>query len=410
MRTFTGLSLALAVLLATQSRALNSLPPGINLPEGTGKTIVTAHCLQCHDATRLATPGQTPAGWSNVVAQMINIGSDLPKSDVVPLTDYLAKNFPRIPPAPARIIPGQAHVSFQEWAVATEGAFPHDPLATRDGAVWYAGQKGSLLGRIDPATSAIKEYRTTIPDSGPHGLTADVAGNIWFTANYAGYIGKLDPKTGVVTAYKLSDARDPHTPVFDQKGVLWFTVQGANKIGRLVPSTGEIKLATVPTAHALPYGIVISSSGVPYFAEFGTHKLASVDPNTMAIREYELPNANTRPRRIAVTSDDVLWYTDYSRGFLGRYDPKTGASSEWPSPGGNNSAPYAITALNDIIWYCETNVKPNTLVRFDPRSQKFQSWPIPSGGEVVRNMMPTAAGGLVLAESGAGKVAQVTVN
>ena len=60
MRTFTGLSLALAVLLATQSRALNSLPPGINLPEGTGKTIVTAHCLQCHDATRLATPGQTP--------------------------------------------------------------------------------------------------------------------------------------------------------------------------------------------------------------------------------------------------------------------------------------------------------------------------------------------------------------
>jgi virginiamycin B lyase len=46
-------------------------------------------------------------------------------------------------------------------------------------------------------------------------------------------------------------------------------------------------------------------------------------------------------------------------------------------------------------------------VRFDPRSQKFQTWPIPSGGGVVRNMMPTADGKLVLAESGVGKVALV---
>jgi virginiamycin B lyase len=54
-------------------------------------------------------------------------------------------------------------------------------------------------------------------------------------------------------------------------------------------------------------------------------------------------------------------------------------------------------------------VQPNTLVRFDPKSQKFQSRPIPSGGGVVRNMMPTKSGSLVLAESGAGKVALVTI-
>ena len=73
------------------------------------------------------------------------------------------------------------------------------------------------------------------------------------------------------------------------------------------------------------------------------------------------------------------------------------------------SQPYGITALNDILWYSESGVRPNTLVRFDPRSQKFQSWPIPSGGGVVRNMMPTRSGGLVLAESGAGKVALVSI-
>jgi len=63
---------------------------------------------------------------------------------------------------------------------------------------------------------------------------------------------------------------------------------------------------------------------------------------------------------------------------------------------------------DDAVWYSESNVQPNTLVRFDPRTQKFQTWPIPSGGGVVRNMMPAPGGGLVLAESGAGKVALVT--
>ena len=83
--------------------------------------------------------------------------------------------------------------------------------------------------------------------------------------------------------------------------------------------------------------------------------------------------------------------------------------SEWPSPGGPSSQPYGITLLDGIVWYSESGVRPNTLVRFDPRSEKFQSWAIPSGGGVVRNMMPTHDGRLVLAESGAGKLALVDI-
>jgi virginiamycin B lyase len=155
--------------------------------------------------------------------------------------------------------------------------------------------------------------------------------------------------------------------------------------------------------------MVISSKGVPFFAEFGTNRIGEIDPNTLAIREHVLPNPGTRPRRIAITSDDVLWYSDYARGFLGRYYPKNGAAHEWPSPGGAGSQPYGITALHDVIWYSESGVRPNTLVRFDPQSRDFQSWVIPSGGGTVRNMMPTRDGRLVLAESGAGKVALVTI-
>jgi len=381
------------------------------LPAGNGREIAAANCTGCHDAGRLVYPGYTREGWQDVIGRMTKLGVALTAGQLLVLTDYLARAFPERPPPPATIVAGSVRVSFTEWAVATPGAFPHDPLATADGAIWYTGQRASLLGRIDPVTGTIREYPTRIPDSGPHGLVADAAGNIWFTANSAGYIGKLDPKSGSVTAYRMPDerARDPHSAVFDQHGVLWFTVQAANFVGRLAPDSGAVRLVPVPTAHALPYGIVVSSHGVPFFAEFGTNRIGRIDPDTLAIQEYVLPNAGARPRRLAVTSDDAIWYTDYARGCIGRLDPSSGASREWPSPGGAASEPYGMTALNDVIWYSESGVRPNTLVRFDPRSEKFQSWTIPSGGGVVRNMMPTRDGRIVLAESGAGQLALAEV-
>jgi virginiamycin B lyase len=154
--------------------------------------------------------------------------------------------------------------------------------------------------------------------------------------------------------------------------------------------------------------VAINSKGIPFFVESGANKIASVDPSTMAIREYVLPAEDARPRRLTITSDDGVWYSDYSRGYLGRLDPETGAVTEWPSPGGPQSQPYGMTALNDIIWYSESNVRPNTLVRFDPRTQKFRTWPIPSG-VVVRNMTITGGATLIMACSGANRVALVDV-
>ena len=112
-------------------------------------------------------------------------------------------------------------VAFKEWRVPTSGSHPHDPLATRDGAIWYTGQMANLLGRLDPKTGQFREYRLKTANSGPHGLVSDANGAIWFTASFKGYIGKLDPVSGDIREFALPDrkARDPHTPVFDQRGV-----------------------------------------------------------------------------------------------------------------------------------------------------------------------------------------------
>ena len=303
------------------------------------------------------------------------------------------------------------NVIIREWPVPTP-SHPHDPAMSPDGALWYTGQQGNLLGRLDPVTGQFREYPLPRPGSGPHGLVADRDGNIWFTGNAAGYIGKLDPATGGVTEYPMPDsrARDPHTPIFDQKGILWFTVQQGNFVGKLDPRTGEITLRTSPTPNSLPYGIVVNSEGIPFYSEFGTNKIASINPTTMEITEYTLP-AGARPRRLAIAPDGLVYYSDFSRGYLGRLDPGTGRLNEWRSPSGAASSPYGIASTPDgAVWYSEAGVQPNTLVRFNPVDQSFEKWPIASGGGVVRHLVTTPGGQVYLACSGVNGVGIVFVS
>jgi virginiamycin B lyase len=306
------------------------------------------------------------------------------------------------------------NVQIKEYEVPTPKSRPHDPALAPDGSLWYTGQGANKLGRLDPKTGEFKEYPLKTPNSGPHGLVADKEGNIWFTAISGGYVGKLNPKTGEIGEYRPDSGAeiDPHTPVFDHDGILWFTNEETNYIGRLDPKTGRMTLTKVPTAHAVPYGIVILQNNTPLFCEFGSNKLASIDPGTMKIREYTLPAAGTRPRRIALAPDGTIYYTDYARGYLGHFDPSSGTLlKEWMSPGGAGSNPYGIAVTKDgEVWYSESGMKPNTLVQFDPKSEKFSTKAIPSGGGVVRNMVATPDQQLYLACSGVNKVAVVSLS
>jgi virginiamycin B lyase len=405
--------LAAAVLCSTafaQGGRKGSKQAAAPLPEGNGKQILESACTTCHPISMITNAGHTREDWQLVMERMMSAGAEVPQNEIATVTDYLAKNFPEGNVPPAVIVPGPARVSFKEFTAPTSGSRPHDPLATHDGYLWYTGMYANVLGRVDTKTGEIKEFRPNIEHSGPHGLVEDKDGNIWFTANSKGYIGKLDPTTSKVTEYKLPpEARDPHTPLFDRRGVLFFTVQGANKVGRLNPITGDIKLVNSPTEHSNPYGMVLDSKGTLYYCEFGAPKIASVDPETMAIHEWTLPRPDSRPRRIAITNDDQIYYSDYAEGYLGRLDTRTGAIKEWPSPSGPRSQPYGITFLNGVIWYSESAVKPNTMVRFDPKTEKFQTWVIPAGGGVVRNMMTTRDGNIVIAESALNKVGLVTI-
>jgi virginiamycin B lyase len=379
-------------------------------PDGPSKQRFVDTCNGCHDINRVRV-GYTPEGWLTVVRMMQNMNAPVPPEEWGAMTDYLIKNFPERKRPEAVIIDGPEKVNIAMWDVPTQGSRPHDPLAARDGSIWWTGQLVNKLGRVDPKTGTIREYTLKSAFTGPHGLAEDKSGNIWFTGNNAALIGKLDPNTGIVTEYPLPDAnaKDPHTLNFDQSGILWFTVQQSNFVGRLDPATGAIKLATSPTPKSRPYGLMVNAQGIPVFVEFGTNKIATIDPKTLAIKEYPLPNADARPRRLAIGPDGLIWYADFARGTIGKLDLATGAVKEWPSPSGPKSEPYGMVFTKGAIWYNESGAKPNTIVRFDPGTEKFQSWAIPGGGDIVRNMDVTPDGNPVMANSLTNQVGMVQI-
>lgn len=265
-------------------------------------------------------------------------------------------------------------VQLKEWDVPWGAAGrPRDPSVDPQGRVWFVGQEGNYVARLDPKTGKFERFEI---DAGthPHTVNVDPQGDAWYAGNRNGMIGRIDGKSGKITRYPMPDpaAKDPHTITFDAKGNLWFTLQNSNMVGFLEKSSGTVKLAAMPTPRSRPYGIVLDRTGRPWFNLFGTNKLGTIDPTSMRVREYVLPDERARGRRIALTSDGAVWYGDYSRGYVGRLDPVSGAVKEWALPGGGTSMPYAMTVDDaDRLWLVETGRQPNRLVGFDPRSNEF---------------------------------------
>jgi len=386
--------------------------PPTQLPEGDGKALVQGTCTACHEINQITrSSGYSREGWRELTQTMINL-SGTPAGETI--WKYLATHFPATSQLKPKLMRGETSITMREWTVPTLGQRARDPVQAPDGSIWWAGMWANLIGRINPNTGEVTEYK--LPENAkPHTVTPDREGNIWYTGNSNGTIGKLDPRTGMITEYKMPDpaAKDPHTAIFDKKGNLWFTLQVSNMVGRLVPATGEIKLVKMPTLDSRPYGIVLSADDSPWVACNGSNCLVKIDPQTMAIQEYKLPDPKTTVRRLDFASDGMIWYVNSSLGRLGRMDAKTGQVKEWPSPSGPKSHPYAIAVADGIVWYNESGQRPDALVRFDPATEQFQSWAIPSGGiyaGIVRHMRPTREGNLLIHQSSTNRIILVTVN
>jgi hypothetical protein len=52
------------------------------------------------------------------------------------------------------------------------------------------------IGELDPSTGKVIDHFTPSKGGNPHTAVFDAEGNIWFTGQGGGYLGKLDRKSG----------------------------------------------------------------------------------------------------------------------------------------------------------------------------------------------------------------------
>ena len=396
------------VPLAAQAQDQAKAP---QLPDGKGKQLVEGICSTCHALQLIGgSSGYTREHWKELTGYMIDLsGSPSQQGEIL---DYLAANFPPNDRRAAKLVPGKLQVSFKEWVMPQLGERTRDPIQAADGSIWYAGQFGNLIGRLDPRTGQAKEYPLP-PNSMPHTVQLDPKGRPWYSGNKNGTVGWIDPSTGKPTVYKMPDpeATDPHTIAFDRKGLVYFTFQAANMIGRLNPDTGEIKLVKVAAQRSQPYDAKFDSEGTLWVSCNARPCLLKVNPDTLDITEIKLPLPITTVRRFDIAPDGIIWYVNSGGGRLGRFDPKSGKIAEWDSPSGPRSHPYGIAVLDGAVWYNESGMRPDALVRFDIATETFQSWPIKSGNVyagILRNARTTRQGTLLIHQTATNRIIEVT--
>src|SRR3954464_15730340 len=168
------------------------------------------------------------------------------------------------------------------WPVPTP-RFARDPAPAPDGSIYISVMSGNKVARFDPKSATFKEWDMPAGHR-PHGVLVDKTGTVWTTGNGNGTIGKLDPATGRVTEYKTPSGRGgPHTLVItDDGGTIWFTMQSGDKVASLDTKSGAIR--EYPTSGG-PYGIALDKGGNVWFCRMGDNKLGKLDPRTGRMTE-----------------------------------------------------------------------------------------------------------------------------
>lgn len=290
-----------------------------------------------------------------------------------------------------------------EWPVPTP-AFARDPAVAPDGSIYIAVMHGNRIAHFDPETRTFKEWDLP-PGAKPHGLLVDRQGIVWYTGNGNGTIGRLDPATGKVTQFKApSGGGGPHTLVITDDGAtIWFTMQSGDKVGRLDTKTGTIREFATSGG---PYGIALDRHGNVWFCRMGDDRLGRIDAQTGAVTEVAVPSGS-RPRRMATAPDGSIWVTYYGTNKLARLDPVAGRIvQEYPLPAGSRGGAYAVTVDGaGIVWANEINT--DTVVRLDPKSEEMKVVNLPSKSVGIRKMVVDANGRLWYMGSHNGKLGVV---
>jgi streptogramin lyase len=120
----------------------------------------------------------------------------------------------------------------------------------KDGSVWYAHLGVDKIGRIDAATSEVKELDS--PVRGPRRLRFDAAGNLWVVGFSDGTIARIDvntwqSKTWQLPRYAPGEIPAPYGLAVDPKTQdVWINDTMMDLVWRFIPSQEKFVAYPLP--------------------------------------------------------------------------------------------------------------------------------------------------------------------
>jgi virginiamycin B lyase len=280
----------------------------------------------------------------------------------------------------------ETKVIMTEYDLPRPDSQPHDAVVDAEGMIWYQDFGQNFIGRLNPRTGQVKEWKSpelkSYPPFGEGGLDLelDKDGNPWFALMHRSAILKFDKKTEKMTTWNLPPPVTLRTEVgmiahSPSTGKVWFSESG-NPTGAMLAAL-DLKTDQI-TRYKIQgrYGIEVISNGNVVFFDFGHAAVGELDPKTGKSILYPTPTPASAPRRGHVDAQDRVWFAEYWAGKVAMFDPNTKQIKEWPI-----SVPYAdpydaVADKNGDVW--SGGMVTDYVFRLNPAT-----------GQVTNYLMPT---------------------
>ena len=275
------------------------------------------------------------------------------------------KMFPR-PQGPA------TRVVITEYEIPTVGVHVHDVAGDPDGNIWYTINRSPMIGRLDPKTGAVQEWRTPGTEGkhpGGHWIRSTKDGMIWYSETWSQSLIQFDPKTEEF--HKMRSGVQGNMAL-SPDGSIWRTGRGA--IHEFNRETGQPLRSFEMKKFRSTYGNFVSwdgnyfGGGVGGAAPSENDGIVWMDIRTGEVREIDTTNGPQDLSRGTFDPAGNIWVGG-KHGVLAKYDPKTNIYSEYTPPTPYATMYNAEADKNGIIWAGE--VRAGKMGRFDPKTQQW---------------------------------------
>jgi len=200
-----------------------------------------------------------------------------------------------------------------------------------DGKTVWSSNGNRILGlniaSKEFTSYTLPSYEKTKKNAGSYGVAVSGDGKVWFAERDANLIGRLDPTTGKIEEFKVPGEDQlpkpgsvPRRMGADQEGNIWVGLHETGQLVKIDYKTTKMTVLDPPTKSSSPYSVVADTKrNWIWVSEQTADKIARYDPKTNTWTEYSLPIIESDARRIETdpTNPNRIWWAGDTANHIG---------------------------------------------------------------------------------------------